>query len=152
MNPASPVNASADYHVTDQVGHLLRRAYQRHTAIFQSVVPASQLSAAQFVVLCVVRERPGATIAEIAQASAMDEPSVRGLVERLKWTDWVSVAHEPGDKRHATVTLTEQGKRTLGETLPHAQQITELTFGDLSAEERQQLIRLLRRISGAAAA
>ena len=66
--------------------------------------------------------------------------------------NWVSVAHEPGDKRHATVTLTEQGQRTLGETLPHAQQITELTFGDLSAEERQQLIRLLRRISGAAAA
>ena len=152
MVSAIPLNPSGDYHVTDQVGHLLRRAYQRHTAIFQSVVPASQLSAAQFVVLCVVRDHPGATIGEIVQGSAMDEPAVRGLVERLKWTDWVSVAHEPGDKRNATVTLTEQGQRIVGETLPHAQQISELTFGDLDAGERQQLTALLRRISGAAAA
>ncbi|MFC7458936.1 MarR family winged helix-turn-helix transcriptional regulator [Hydrogenophaga defluvii] len=139
-----------DYRVTDQVGHLLRRAYQRHTAIFQSVVPANKLSAAQFVVLCAVRDHAGATIGDIVQATAMDEPAVRGIVERLKWTDLVSVAHEPGDKRHATVTLTALGQTTVDETLPHAQHISELTFGDLSADERQQLTALLRRISGTA--
>ena len=149
MNPS---DSSHSYQVTDQVGHLLRRAYQRHTAIFQSVVPASQLGAAQFVVLCVVRDHPGATIGQIVQASAMDEPAVRGLVERLKWSDLVSVAHEPGDKRHATVTLTEPGRRTVAETLPLARQISELTFGDLNEGERQQLTALLRRISGAPAA
>ena len=52
-----------DYRVTDQVGHLLRRAYQRHTAIFQSVVPANKLSAAQFVVLCAVRDGVGLALA-----------------------------------------------------------------------------------------
>ena len=139
-----------DYRVTDQVGHLLRRAYQRHTAIFQSVVPASKLSAAQFVVLCAVRDHAGATIADIVQATAMDEPAVRGIVERLKWTDLVSVAHEPGDKRHATVTLTALGQSTVSDTLPHAQHISELTFGDLNESERQQLTALLRRISGTA--
>ncbi len=36
----STTQTPGDYRVTDQVGHLLRRAYQRHTAIFQSVVPA----------------------------------------------------------------------------------------------------------------
>ena len=30
-----------DYRVTDQVGHLLRRAYQRHTAIFGSLPPGA---------------------------------------------------------------------------------------------------------------
>ena len=40
----SSSNSPSEYRVTDQVGHLLRRAYQRHTAIFQAVVPASQLS------------------------------------------------------------------------------------------------------------
>jgi DNA-binding MarR family transcriptional regulator len=139
-----------DYRVSDQVGHLLRRAYQRHTAIFQSGVPANKLSAGQFVVLCAVRDHAGATIADIVQATAMDEPAVRGIVERLKWTDLVSVAHEPGDKRHATVTLTALGQTTVDETLPHAQHISELTFGDLSTDERQQLTVLLRRISGTA--
>ena len=27
------------YRFTDQIGHLLRRAYQRHVAIFQETVP-----------------------------------------------------------------------------------------------------------------
>lgn len=140
----------ADYRVTDQVGHLLRRAYQRHTAIFQSVVPANKLSAAQFVVLCAVRDHQGATIRDIVDATAMDEPAVRGIVERLKWTNLVTIAHEPGDKRHATVTLTALGQSTVNETLPHAQHISELTFGDLNESERQQLTGLLRRISGTA--
>lgn len=140
----------SDYRVTDQVGHLLRRAYQRHTAIFQSVVPAHQLSSAQFVVLCAVRDQQGATIHDIAQATAMDEPTVRGIVERLKWTDMLHLEHEPGDKRHATVTLTALGQTTIAETLPHAQHISELTFGDLNASERQLLTDLLRRISGVA--
>lgn len=138
-----------DYRVTDQVGHLLRRAYQRHTAIFQSVVPASKLSAAQFVVLCAVRDHQGATIRDIVEATAMDEPTVRGIVERLKWTELVHVAHEPGDKRHASVTLSALGQTAVTDTLPHAQQISELTFGDLDENERHQLTALLRRISGA---
>lgn len=146
----STTQTPGDYRVTDQVGHLLRRAYQRHTAIFQSVVPANKLGAAQFVVLCAVRDHAGATMADIVQATAMDEPAVRGIVERLKWTDLVTVAHEPGDKRHATVTLTALGQTTVTDTLPHAQQISELTFGDLDDSERQQLTSLLRRISGAA--
>lgn len=137
------------YHVTDQVGHLLRRAYQRHTAIFQSVVPESKLTAAQFVVLCVVGEHEGATVRDIAVAGAMDEPTVRGIVERLKWTELVSVNHEPGDKRQAAVVLTALGRSTLDATMPHAQHISELTFGDLGPLERQQLTELLRRISGA---
>lgn len=138
----------SEYRVTEQVGHLLRRAYQRHTAIFQSVVPANKLSAAQFVVLCAVGDHAGASIADIVQATAMDEPTVRGIVERLKWTGLVNVVHEPGDKRYATVTLTSLGQSTVAETLPHAQQISELTFGDLNAEERLQLTGLLSRISG----
>lgn len=146
----STIPTPADYRVIDQVGHLLRRAYQRHTAIFQSVVPASKLSASQFVVLCAVRDHQGATIRDIVDATAMDEPAVRGIVERLKWTDLVAVAHEPGDKRHATVTLTALGQTAVDETLPHAQHISELTFGDLNQSERQQLTSLLRRISGVA--
>ena len=46
--------------------------------------------------------------------------------------------------------LTTQGQTTVDETLPHAQHISELTFGDLNADERQQLTALLRRISGTA--
>lgn len=48
---------SYDFH--DQIGHLLRRAYQRHVAIFQDFIPDSDLTAAQFVMLCTVKKWGG---------------------------------------------------------------------------------------------
>ena len=137
-----------EYQFSEQVGHLLRRAFQRHTAIFQESVPDSALTATQFVVLCTVRDHQGCEIADIVRATAIDEPSIRGIVERLKWRNLLSVEHEPGDARHMKVSLTADGKKVVDETVPFAQKISELTFADLSVDERKTLTGLLRRISG----
>lgn len=142
--------APTDYKFTDQIGHLLRRAYQRHMAIFAETVPDSQLTAAQFVVLCTVREREGGEIADIAAATALDEPTVRGIVERLKWRELLVVAHEPGDTRHVAVSLTPSGRSLVEQTVPIAEQISELTFGPLTDDERATLTGLLRKMSGIA--
>ncbi len=40
-----------DYVLEDQVGHLLRRAHQRHTSIFQEHIGDSQLTPLQFAAL-----------------------------------------------------------------------------------------------------
>jgi DNA-binding MarR family transcriptional regulator len=139
---------AADYDFSQQIGHLLRRAYQRHVAIFQQTVPESKLTAAQFVVLCAVRDHDGGQVAQIVQATAIDEASVRGIIERLKWRDLLRAEHEPGDARQMTVTLTEGGRAIVEQTIPFAQEITELTFGDMTADERKTLVALLRKMSG----
>jgi DNA-binding MarR family transcriptional regulator len=142
MNPAD------DYHFSDQIGHLLRRAYQRHVAIFQQTVPDSRLTAAQFVVLCAVRERGSCDVHDVVRATAIDEPSVRGIVERLKWRELLDAEHEEGDARRMRITLTPAGKTMVEQTVPFARQISELTFGELDAGERATLTALLRKISG----
>jgi MarR family transcriptional regulator, lower aerobic nicotinate degradation pathway regulator len=140
--------ASDDYRFSDQIGHLLRRAYQRHVAIFQQTVPDSQLTASQFVVLCTVRDRPGCDIAHIVHATAIDEDSVRGIVERLKWRKLLKAEHAPGDARATAVTLTPEGAATVERTVPYAREISELTFGDLGPDERVAVVELLRKLSG----
>jgi DNA-binding MarR family transcriptional regulator len=142
-----PPAPTSEYKFTDQIGHLLRRAYQRHVAIFKETVPDSQLTAAQFVVLCSVRDRGSCQVNDIVRATAIDEPSVRGIIERLKWRELVAVAHEPGDARKMQVTLTSAGKSMVEQTVPIAEQISELTFGNLSDEERVTIVNLLRKIS-----
>lgn len=144
-------DAKSRYQFTDQVGHLLRRAYQRHVAIFQEAVPDPQLTAAQFVVLCAVRDRGRAELKEIVEATAIDEPTVRGIVERLKWRGLVLATHEPGDARRVDVELTPAGTEVIAATVPAAERITELTFGHLDAGERATLVALLRKMSGLAA-
>lgn len=142
-DPAEPA-----YRFSEQVGHLLRRAYQRHVAIFQQTVPDSQLTAAQFVVLCAVRDRDGCDVHDVVRATAIDEPTVRGIVERLKWREMLTASHPPGDSRKMVLALTDAGAALVAETVPHARAISERTFGELDAAERAELVRLLRRISG----
>lgn len=140
------------YDFSQQIGHLLRRAYQRHVAIFQQTVPESQLTAAQFVVLCAVHDHPGCEVTDVVRATAIDEASVRGIVERLKWRELLTVAHEPGDTRHMRLTLTAAGVALHQQTVPHAHEISEQTFGAMSADERKTLVALLRKMSGMDAA
>ncbi len=144
MNDAS----DRDYRFSDQIGHLLRRAYQRHVEIFQAAVPDNRLTAAQFVVLCAVRDRTGCDVHAVVDATAIDEASVRGIVERLKIRELLTATHEPGDARHVDLALTPAGAALVEQTVPFARQISETTFGDLDAAERDQLVRLLRRIAG----
>lgn len=136
------------YQFSEQIGHLLRRAYQRHMAIFQETVPDSTLTPSQFVVLCTVRDHQGCEVGKIVAATALDEPSVRGIVERLKWRGLLNADHEPGDARRMKMSLTDAGRQLAEKTVPFAEQISELTFGDLKPEERAELIKLVRRISG----
>lgn len=138
--------SGSEYRFSDQVGFLLRRAYQRHAAIFKEMVAHTQLTAAQFVVLCTVREHGSCQVPDIVAATSIDEPSVRGIIERLKWRELLRVAHEPGDARRMVMTLTPAGRTIVETVTPIAEQITELTFADLDAGERETLVALLRRI------
>jgi DNA-binding MarR family transcriptional regulator len=138
---------STEYKFSDQIGHLLRRAYQRHVAIFQQTVPDSQLTAAQFVVLCSVRDAGSCEIADIVKATAIEEDSARSLVERLKWRKLLAVEQHPGDGRKLTATLTPEGRAMVEQTVPFAKAISELTFGSLTPDERVTLVDLLRKIS-----
>ena len=138
----------AEYRFSDQIGHLLRRAYQRHVAIFQQTVPDSQLTAAQFVVLCSIRDGGTCGIADIVNATAIEEDSVRGIVERLKWRKLLNVKLTAGDARKMSMTLTPAGKAIVEKTVPFAKEISEITFGELTADERVTIVALLRKISG----
>ncbi len=141
----------SEYDFTRQIGFLLRRAYQRHVAIFQQTLPESRLTAAQFVVLLTARDRGPCEVPAIVQATSIDEASVRGIVERLKWRKLLNGEHAAGDARRMLVSLTRAGHDLLDETVPFAQQITELTYGALDSGERATLVALLHKMSGTAA-
>lgn len=136
----------ADYQFSEQVGHLLRRAYQRHVAIFQQTIPDSQLTAAQFVVLCAVRDQGSCSLSEVVRITAIDQATVRGVMERLKTRDLLLVAQDVSDRRKVMVTLTDGGRALVGQMVPFAEKITVDTFGDLNPAERVAMLYLLRKM------
>ncbi|WP_459616277.1 MarR family winged helix-turn-helix transcriptional regulator [Bordetella sp. 2513F-2] len=144
-----PATPAPDYQFSEQVGHLLRRAYQRHVAIFQQTIPDSQLTAAQFVVLCAVRDRGACSLIEIVKHTAIDQATVRGVIERLKSRALITVSHDPADRRKVLVDLTDAGLNLVRQMVPFALQITESTFGELNPAERVAMLYLLRKMCGA---
>ncbi|MGE8396837.1 MAG: MarR family winged helix-turn-helix transcriptional regulator [Comamonas sp.] len=136
------------YFFDQQIGHLLRRAYQRHTALFQHFIPDSQLTAAQFVVLCFVRDYPSCSLVEIVKATVIDQATVRGVVDRLKQRNLLEVKLDAQDRRKVVINLTPIGSALVAEMEPFAKQITESTYGSLTHAERVALDFLLKKMLG----
>ncbi|MER3012022.1 MarR family winged helix-turn-helix transcriptional regulator [Serratia nematodiphila] len=144
--PSAVSGQPENYHFTEQVGHLLRKVYQRHVAIFQQNVGDSQLTAVQFITLCAVRDMGPSSLTELVQVTAVDQATIRGIVERLKARDLITVTPDPVDRRKVVVGLTDAGGVLLAETVLQAAKITELTFGTLNPAERIALIFLLNKM------
>ena len=140
------IDADGDYDYTEQVGHLLRKVYQRHAAIFQQHVGDSQLTAVQFITLCALRDRGPSAQNDLVRYTAVDQATIRGVVGRLRDRDLVSLGQDPVDKRKVIVMLTEAGHHLIGSTTRNAKNITELTYGPLNPAERIALDFLLRKM------
>lgn len=145
---SSGLPSSERYDFSEQVGHLLRRAYQRHTALFQQMIPDTQLTAAQFVVLCAIRDSGACSLSHIVKKTAIDQATIRGVIDRLKVRKLVSVRHDEMDRRKVLVSLTEAGEQLVESMVPFAFDITEKTFEGFNPAERMALLYLLNKMSG----
>ena len=139
-------SAIQDYDFSEQVGHLLRRAYQRHTALFQQLIPDTQLTAAQFVVLCAVRDAGACSLSQIVKHTAIDQATVRGVIDRLKTRKLLAVRHNESDRRKVLVSLTPAGERLVQSMVPFAFDISEKTFQGFNPAERMALVYLLKKM------
>ncbi|MBD1551337.1 MarR family winged helix-turn-helix transcriptional regulator [Pseudomonas typographi] len=140
--------SSTPYDFTEQVGHLLRKAYQRHLAIFQQQVGDAQLTAVQFITLCAVRDRGPSSLTELVTATAVDQATIRGIIERLKARELITLGHDKQDKRKVIVHLSDTGREVVERTVPLALDISEATLANLNPAERVAMSYLLRKMIG----
>jgi DNA-binding MarR family transcriptional regulator len=136
--------AGAPYRLDDQVGFLLRRAQQRHLAIFARAIP--ELTPTQFAAIAKGFELGAASQAELGRATAMDAATIKGVTDRLEARGLVETAPCEEDRRRVLVRLTDQGARLFADLARRAAAITAETLAPLSAAERASLVRLLRKL------
>jgi DNA-binding MarR family transcriptional regulator len=139
------ISESPEYRLQDQVGFLLRKAHQRHVAIFTSRM--GNLTPPQFAALAKLGEVTEASQNQLGVSVAMDAATIKGVIDRLKARGLVAVAKDEGDKRRVMVRLTAEGSAALAGLTHKAQKITQDTLAPLSAREAQQLAKLLSRIA-----
>ncbi|WP_434625848.1 MarR family winged helix-turn-helix transcriptional regulator [Azospirillum sp. B2RO_4] len=136
----------ADYVFSDQIGHLLRRAYQRHLAIFQRNACDPQLTSVQFVTLCAIRDNGPSSLIELVKSTAIDQATIRGIVDRLKARGLISQTSDAQDRRKVINCLTDEGRQLLADMVPCAKRISELTMGQLNPAERLAVTHVLQKM------
>ena len=133
------------YKLQDQVGFLLRKANQRHVAIFAARI--SDLTPPQFATLAMLGDVGECSQNQLGQMVAMDAATVKGVIDRLKARELVALSEDPGDKRRLVVSLTVAGRDLLQTLLPVAREITGETLSPLNVREAATFVRLLAKLA-----
>ena len=133
------------YDFREQVGFLLRTAFQRHTSIFMAhMVPS--LTQAQLAAIAALYYDEPLPHNELGQRIGFDATTVKGIVDRLKKRGLVKTWTTLEDRRSRTVILTARGRQIFEDAVPHARKITRETLKPLSSDEQMLLIGFLKRI------
>ena len=141
----SPAPTESDYQVQGQIGFVLRKANQRHVAIFAAHI--AELTPPQFAALAKLRDVGETSQNQLGGLIAMDAATVKGVIDRLHARGLVQLAKHEVDKRRLMVKLTDEGRRAIEQLLPLARTITEETLSPLSAKDAETLLQLLTKIS-----
>ena len=139
------MSGSADYILEEQIGFVLRKASQRHIAIFAKHI--SELTPPQFAALAKLAEVGETSQNQLGALVAMDAATIKGVIDRLKARGLVSLSRHEGDRRRLIVALTDKGREAVEKFRPLAHRITDETTSPLTARERETLMRLLAKVS-----
>lgn len=136
-----------DYALAEQVGHLLRRANQRHLALFQGIMGDDHPTAMQFAALFTLWREGPLSQNLLGRQLAMDPATVKGVVARLMARGMVTRQRDGADTRRLLVALTPAALAALPALVEKARAVTAATLAPLSREEATRLVALLRRLT-----
>ena len=144
---ASPSSEPA---VAEFAGQLFFRLWRAsHTRIADGLQSIG-LTPATFGLLNVLGARGGATQRELGSALGIDPSTMVSLIDELEAAGLAKRRPHPTDRRAREVVITPKGRRLLERGRQMALQVEDEVLGGLSAGERRELLKLLRRALDAA--
>lgn len=132
------------YQLSQQVGFNLRRANQRHVAIFSKHVQG--LTPTQFAVLARIFELGALSQNKLGRLTAMDSATVKGVVERLRAKDHVASSADQNDQRLRLIELTAKGRAAFEVAQVQAQAARLETVQPFTDQEYKTFDALLAKL------
>lgn len=126
-------------------GSLIRRAQQRHVAIWMREV-STDVTSVQYAVLLVLEQRPGVSQRELGDELDLDRSTIAELAARMVRNGLVERISDPQDKRRNTLFLTTTGRALLAELKPRVDNVERVLTQELSTAERDTLRQLIERL------
>ena len=138
-------SSSTDTAVAEFAGQLFFRLWRAsHTRIAESLESIG-LTPALFGLLNVLGAREGAIQQELGSAMGIDPSTMVSLIDQLEGAGLAKRRPCPTDRRAREVTITPKGRRHLERARRMATQVEDEVLRGLTAAERHELLKLLRR-------
>jgi DNA-binding MarR family transcriptional regulator len=140
-------NQEEPYILERQVGHLMRRANQRHVSLFMEMIGNDDLTPTQFAALVKIGDMGEVSQNLLGRLTAMDPATSQGVIRRLLDRKLISRHPDPLDARKVVLSLTPKGAALREQSMARAGRITQATLAPLTAEEQTVLLELLAKLS-----
>ena len=137
----------APYRLEDQVGHLLRRAHQRATAVFLEGIGDPSVTPTQFAALIRLHEGGELSQNHLGRLTAMDPATIQGVIRRLIQRGLITARRDPGDRRRTLLRLTPAGAELVARLVSNGPAVSAAILEPLSPAERERFLELLRRLT-----
>lgn len=137
-----------DIALTDQAGHLIRRAHQLAVALFHENL-GRDVTPVQYAVLRALEGRPGIDQVTLAAEIALDTSTTAETAVRLERKGWI--VRELLARRQRALYLTPEGQALLAGLRAPMMTMQATLMHMLEPGEQQELMRLLRKMLASAA-
>jgi DNA-binding MarR family transcriptional regulator len=137
--------ASTDIEVAEFAGQLFFRLWRANHTRTADALKSLGLTPALFALLNVLGNREGAIQQQLSADMGIDPSAMVALIDELESAGLAERRRRAGDRRAWEVGITARGRRSLERARRSATQVEDEVLGGLSAAERRQLLRLLRR-------
>lgn len=99
-----------------------------------------------FTVLEALYHKGRQTIREISSAVLINTGSITYVIDKLETKGLLERSDCKEDRRVVYIQITEQGKEMMDEIFPKHQQVIEAIFSDITSDEKEFLINILKRV------
>ena len=103
------------------------------------------ITVSQFSVLDVLYTKGEMRVCELIEKALSTSGNITVVIKNMEQKGWLYKKTCPTDKRAFLVGLTDEGKKLFETLLPEHRNEKKNTYRILSSEEKQELIRILRK-------
>jgi DNA-binding MarR family transcriptional regulator len=136
---------SAEPPVTEFAGQLFFRLWRSTHTRTAEVLGSAGLTPALFALLNVIGAREGAIQQELGSALGIDRSTMVSLIDQLESAELATRRPSATDRRAREIAITPKGRRLLQRARELISQVEDEILAGLTAEERIELLALLRR-------
>ncbi|MEV4673854.1 MULTISPECIES: MarR family winged helix-turn-helix transcriptional regulator [Actinomadura] len=129
------------------VGMLLAAAHNRSRQSMNDELRPLGIDVRQYAMLLALEMYGPSSQRRLIDLTGIDKSTMVRSVDELERADLVRRERIPEDRRAYAITLTRTGTQTLARARRVGADVGERLFGRLAADERDQLVALLRKIS-----